>query len=102
MALSVPFPGNLYAALRCGQYIKKEFPSIKIALGGGYANTELRSLSDQRILEFVDFIKELNKLIKKEGNEIIEDDKSRYNIMDLFLEKKEKVLIHFMSNFHST
>ena len=56
VALSVPFPGNLYAALRCGQYIKKEFPEIKIALGGGYANTELRSLSDQRILEFVDFI----------------------------------------------
>ncbi len=56
VALSVPFPGNLYAALRCGQYIKKEFPAIKIALGGGYANTELRSLSDQRILEFVDFI----------------------------------------------
>lgn len=56
VALSVPFPGNLYAALRCGQYIKMEFPEIKIALGGGYANTELRSLSDQRILEFVDFI----------------------------------------------
>ena len=56
VAISVPFPGNLYAALRCGQFIKNTFSDIKIALGGGYANTELRSLSDKRILEFVDFI----------------------------------------------
>ncbi|RQO32118.1 radical SAM protein [Taibaiella sp. KBW10] len=54
--LSVPFPGNLYSALRCGQYIKQHHPQIKICLGGGYANTELRSLKDARVFEFVDFI----------------------------------------------
>lgn len=56
VAISVPFPGNLYAALRCGQWIKQQHPSVKIAMGGGFANTELRALSDARVFEFVDFI----------------------------------------------
>ena len=56
VALSAPFPGNLYSAFKCGQWIKKHFPSIKIVLGGGYANTELRSLKDNRVFEFIDFI----------------------------------------------
>lgn len=55
-AFSVPFPGNLYSAFRCGQYIKKQYPHIKVAMGGGFANTELRSLSDKRVFEFFDFI----------------------------------------------
>ncbi|HMF70051.1 MAG TPA: B12-binding domain-containing radical SAM protein, partial [Flavitalea sp.] len=56
IALSVPFPGNLYAALRCGQWIRKNHPDIKIAMGGGFPNTELRSVSDVRVFEFIDFI----------------------------------------------
>lgn len=56
ICLSVPFPGNLYTSLRCGQWIKKYFPSIKVAMGGGFANTELRSLNDKRVFEFYDFI----------------------------------------------
>ena len=54
--LSVPFPGAMYAALRIAQTIKKTNPQIKIALGGGYVNTELRELSDTRIFDYVDFI----------------------------------------------
>lgn len=54
--ISVPFPGNLYAAFRSAQYVKKHHPEIKIAMGGGFANTELRSLSDPRVFEFFDFI----------------------------------------------
>jgi hypothetical protein len=54
--ISVPFPGNLYAAFRCGQWIKKHCPGVKIAMGGGFANTELRSLSEPRVFEFFDFI----------------------------------------------
>ncbi len=54
--ISVPFPGNLYTSLRCGQWIKQNYPAVKIAMGGGFANTELRSLSDQRVFEFYDFI----------------------------------------------
>jgi hypothetical protein len=56
VAITAPFPGNLYSALRCGQWIKKHHPKIKVAFGGGYANTELRSLKDPRVFEFVDFI----------------------------------------------
>ena len=56
VAITAPFPGNLYSALRCGQWIKKHHPQIKVALGGGYANTELRSLQEPRVFEFVDFI----------------------------------------------
>ncbi len=54
--ISVPFPGNLYAAFRSAQWIKKHHPHIKILMGGGFANTELRSLSDERVFEFFDFI----------------------------------------------
>jgi hypothetical protein len=56
VALSVPFPGNLYTSLRCGQWIKKNHPTVKVAMGGGFANTELRSLTDKRVFEFYDFI----------------------------------------------
>lgn len=56
VALSVPFPGNLYSAFRCGQWIRAHYPAVKICLGGGYANTELRSVSDPRVFEFIDFI----------------------------------------------
>lgn len=56
VGLSVPFPGNLYCALKCGQWLKSNHPEIKIVMGGGYPNTELRSLSDARVFEFVDYI----------------------------------------------
>jgi hypothetical protein len=56
VAISVPFPGNLYSAFRIGQWIKKHYPETKIAMGGGFPNTELRSLSDVRVFEFFDFI----------------------------------------------
>ncbi|MBI9063944.1 MAG: radical SAM protein [Marinilabiliaceae bacterium] len=53
---SVPFPGNLYCAFKMGQYIKKNHPQVKIIMGGGFPNTELRSLSDARVFAYVDFI----------------------------------------------
>ncbi len=56
VALSVPFPGNLYTSLRCAQWIRKNYPGVKIVMGGGFANTELRSLSDVRVFEFYHFI----------------------------------------------
>ncbi|RZJ71234.1 radical SAM protein [Flavobacterium sp.] len=54
--ISVPFPGNLFSAFRCAQWLKQNRPEIRIAMGGGFANTELRSLSDARVLQFFDFI----------------------------------------------
>lgn len=56
VAISVPFPGNLYTAFRCAQWIKQNHPAVKTTMGGGFANTELRSLSDVRVFEFFDFI----------------------------------------------
>ncbi|MEO5592323.1 MAG: radical SAM protein [Chitinophagaceae bacterium] len=56
VAVSVPFPGNLYSAFRCAQWIKQYYPEIKTVMGGGFANTELRSLADARVFEFFDFI----------------------------------------------
>ena len=56
ICFTVPFPGNLYSAFRCAGYIKKHFPAVKIAMGGGFPNTELRELKDKRVFEFFDFI----------------------------------------------
>ncbi len=56
VAVSVPFPGNLYTAFRCAQWIKKFYPEVQLVMGGGFPNTELRSLSDARVFEFFDFI----------------------------------------------
>lgn len=56
ICFSVPFPGNLYSAFRCAQWIKSHYPHTKIAMGGGFPNTELRSLSDPRVFSFFDYI----------------------------------------------
>jgi hypothetical protein len=56
VCISVPFPGNLYGAFRCGKFIKTNYPHIKVMMGGGYPNTELRSLSDTRVFNYLDYI----------------------------------------------
>ena len=56
IGLTVPFPGNMLGALKIAQCCKRVNPELKIILGGGYVNTELRSLKDPRIFEFIDFI----------------------------------------------
>ena len=54
--ISVPFPGCVYAAFRIAQTIKAHDPRIKIALGGGFVNTELRELSDPRVFDYFDYV----------------------------------------------
>jgi hypothetical protein len=54
--LSVPFPGAVYAAFRMAQTIKTHHPHIRIGLGGGFVNTELRELTEPRVFDYVDFI----------------------------------------------
>ncbi|MFZ4457227.1 MAG: B12-binding domain-containing radical SAM protein [Bacteroidales bacterium] len=56
VGLTVPFPGNLYGALKCGQHLKAQHPEIKVILGGGYPNTELRSFSEEKLFEYVDYV----------------------------------------------
>jgi len=56
ICFSIPFPGNLYSAFRSAKFIKENYPHIKIAMGGGFPNTELREIKDKRVFEFFDFI----------------------------------------------
>lgn len=92
IAFSVPFPGNLYAAFRSAQFIKEHYPAIKTAMGGGFANTELRSLSDPRVFEFFDFITlddgeaPIENLI-----EYVNGERSESDLKRTFLLRKGKV-----------
>jgi radical SAM superfamily enzyme YgiQ (UPF0313 family) len=54
LLLTVPFPGCVYGALSIAKVAKKINPEIKIALGGGYVNTELRTIKDARLFDSVD------------------------------------------------
>ena len=56
VCLSAPFPGNLFGALKCGQFIKQKYPHIKVVLGGGYPNTELRSLREPKVFDYIDYV----------------------------------------------
>jgi len=93
ICFTIPFPGNLFAALRCAQFIKKNYKHIKVGFGGGYCNTELRSLSDPRIFKYVDYITlddgegPVLRLIQYLNKEIEENDLER-----TFLLKKGKVV----------
>ena len=56
VGLSVPFPGNVYGALRIARIVKSERPTARVVLGGGYVNTELRQLTEPRVFDFIDYI----------------------------------------------
>lgn len=56
VSISVPFPGNLYSAFRCAKNIKQNFPAIATVMGGGFVNTELRSVKDPKVFNYFDFI----------------------------------------------
>ena len=56
VGFSVPFPGNLYSAMRCAQWLKQHVPETKIVMGGGYVNTELRQITDPKIFDYIDYL----------------------------------------------
>lgn len=56
IGITVPFPGNLIPALLLAKFAKEKKPNIKIFLGGGWINTELRNLTDPSIFEYIDYI----------------------------------------------
>ncbi len=101
VCISVPFPGNLYAAFKCGQHIKNNYPNIKVAMGGGFPNTELRSLNDKRVFQFFDFITLddgeapiENLLSFIEGNKKIDELKRTFLLIDnkvLYINNKDCV-----------
>jgi radical SAM superfamily enzyme YgiQ (UPF0313 family) len=54
--ITAPFPGNVYGAFRVAQTIKRTQPGIVTVLGGGYCNTELRSMNEPRVFDYFDFV----------------------------------------------
>ena len=54
--ISAPFPGNVYGAFRIAQSIKQTQPSVVTVLGGGYCNTELRTMNEPRVFDYFDFV----------------------------------------------
>jgi len=54
VGLSVPFPGMLVSALRIGRRLRQK--GIYVVLGGGYPNTELRDVNEERLWDFIDAI----------------------------------------------
>jgi radical SAM superfamily enzyme YgiQ (UPF0313 family) len=56
VAITAPFPGNVYGAFRMARTIRAARPAAKLILGGGWVNTELRALRDPRVFDFFDFI----------------------------------------------
>lgn len=56
VGLTVPFPGNVYGALRIAKTVKEISPDSRIVMGGGYVNTELRELKDPAVFDYVDFV----------------------------------------------
>ncbi|WP_400193433.1 B12-binding domain-containing radical SAM protein [Hymenobacter sp. B81] len=56
IGFTVPFPGNLYGALRLAQYAKQQNPTIRTLMGGGYPNTELRQIREPRFFDYIDYL----------------------------------------------
>lgn len=52
----VPFPGTLPAALILSKHTAEKMPEAVRVMGGGYVNTELRSMSDGAIFDYVDYL----------------------------------------------
>ena len=95
VCLSAPFPGNLFGALKCGQFIKQKYPHIKVVLGGGYPNTELRSLSEAKVFDFIDYV----CLDDGEASllyllEYLEGKRSATELKRVFLREGNKVVFH--------
>ncbi len=92
--LSAPFPGNIYAALRCGGEVRKLLPKSCVSLGGGYPNTELRQVSDPRVFDFVDAITlddgelPLSRLIAHLQGELTRDELCR-----TFMRDPQKIVV---------
>ncbi|AMJ68278.1 B12-binding domain-containing radical SAM protein [Hymenobacter sp. PAMC 26628] len=56
VGFTVPFPGNLYGALRLAQRIKQTCPETRTIMGGGYPNTELRTIQEPRFFDYIDHL----------------------------------------------
>jgi hypothetical protein len=56
VGMSAPFPGNVYGAFRMAKAIREHAPEVKLVLGGGWVNTELRALREPRVFDYFDYV----------------------------------------------
>ena len=56
VALTTPFPGNVYGAFRMARAIRTAYPKTTLILGGGWVNTELRGLREPRVFDYFDYV----------------------------------------------
>jgi radical SAM superfamily enzyme YgiQ (UPF0313 family) len=56
LLITAPFPGNVYGAFRIAQSTKQIHPTVVTVLGGGYCNTELRTMNEPRVFDYFDFV----------------------------------------------
>ena len=56
LAITIPFPGAFYGALRIAARARKIMPEIKIAIGGGFVTRDLRQVHDPRLFDYVDHV----------------------------------------------
>ncbi len=57
VGLSAPFPGNVYGAFRIARSLKQHWgEEVKLVLGGGYVNTELRQLTETKVFDYFDYV----------------------------------------------
>lgn len=99
LGITLPFPGNVYAGLKIAQTAKRIRPDIRIIFGGGFVNTELRSLKDPRVMNYVDYIivddgerPLLNLLEHIKGLRPVSDLVRTYTLLDgklLYLDNKK-------------
>lgn len=56
VAITAPFPGNVYGAFRMARTVRRLAPGATLVLGGGWVNTELRALREPRVFDYFDYI----------------------------------------------
>jgi len=56
VAITTPFPGNVYGAFRMARAIRAAKPKTTLILGGGWVNTELRGLGEPRVFDYFDYV----------------------------------------------
>jgi hypothetical protein len=86
VGLTLPFPGTVYGAFRIAQQVRKMRPQTRILMGGGYVNTELRNLTDERVFQFVD------DLCFDEAREVLKFESSKVLKCEEEVLKREEVL----------
>ena len=56
IGVTCPFPGTLVGSFKIARHVKRHHPEIRLVLGGGFVNTELRHMTDDRPRKYFDEI----------------------------------------------